>query len=130
MTDRIDLHIHLDFGSADRKLDEILARISALSAQELRIMKVTIQDIQDAAARTMSAVALESDKDDAIIALVKGQTDLIKALREQLAAAIESNDPAALQAVLDSLATIESSALANGDRVLAAVNANTAPATT
>jgi hypothetical protein len=98
------------------------------SAAERGLLMATIADIHAQADRALLAIAAESDKDDAIIALVNANTVLITSLRDQLAAAIAANDPAALQAVLDQLTAVETSALANGQKVTDAVNLNTAPA--
>jgi hypothetical protein len=115
----------LDSGSADRKLDQILARLDALGRQEITLM-ASVADIKAQADKALVAIAAESDKDDSIIALVTANTAQITALKQQLADAIANGaDPAALQAVLDSLTAAETSALANAQKVTDAVNANT-----
>ncbi len=85
----------------------------------------TVQQIKDQADKTLAAIRDESDKDDAIIILVKGNAAQLADLRQQLADAIAANDPAALDAVLASLQAAETSALANSQKVVDAVNANT-----
>lgn len=127
MASPIHVHVHIDLESATRKLDQILAQLSVMAdAAKTReqTMTVSIQQIKDQADRALAAINNESDRDDAIIALVTAQTGMIAALKQQLTDAIASNDPAALQAVLDSLTAAEQSALANSDKVVAAVNAN------
>ncbi len=86
----------------------------------------TVADIKAQADKTLAAVTDESSKDDAIIALVQGNTALITSLKQQLADAIAAGaDPAALDEVLASLTAAETSAISNGQRVLDAVNAGT-----
>lgn len=125
---RIDVHVHLEpSGRVTEMLDRILHAVGALGAQESRIM-ATVKDVKDQADKALAAIAAESDKDDAIIALVQANTAQIASLKQQLADAIANGaDPEALQAVLDSLTTAESSALANGQKVVDAINANTPP---
>jgi hypothetical protein len=128
----MEIHVYLHDderpGSVTQgKLDQILTLLTAFGRQETRIM-ATVQQVKDQADKALAAIAAESDKDDAIIALVTANTTQITALKQQLADAIANgSDPAALQAVLDSLTTAETSALANGQKVVDAVNANTTP---
>lgn len=84
-----------------------------------------LQALKDQADKVMAAVTAESDKDDAIIALVNGNTAMIASLKQQLADALAANDPAAIQGVLDSLTAAETSSLANAQKVVDAINANT-----
>lgn len=79
----IDVNIHSP--DTARKLDLILA---ALMRMEITIM-ATLKDIQD-------AVASETTVVDSVVTL-------LTQLHDQLAAAIASNDPVALQAVVDSI---------------------------
>jgi tRNA threonylcarbamoyladenosine modification (KEOPS) complex Pcc1 subunit len=81
------MRIVIEINSPDvaRKLDQILA---ALTRMEITIM-ATLKDIQD-------AVAAENTVVDSAITL-------LTQIHDELAAAIAANDPAALQAVVDSI---------------------------
>jgi hypothetical protein len=126
---RIDVHVYLhgEFaGSADQKLDQILALLRTAVVQE-RTLMASVADVKAQADKALAAIADESTKDDSIIALVQANTALITSLKQQLADAIAAgSDPAALQAILDQLTAAETSALANSAKVVAAVNAGTA----
>jgi len=100
-TGDVHIYLHIDTGSADRKLDLILAQLGAIKAQE-QIMADELKSLQDgvAAATTVEQSALV----------------LINGIAARLAAA--GTDPAALQALTDSLKT-------NSDALAAAVAANT-----
>lgn len=111
-----------DVAELQQRLATIEHKLDALLQQGVR-MTTTVKDIQDQAQKVLDAVAAESTKDDSIIALVQGQTTLITSLKQQLADAIAAGaDPAALQAVLDSMTAAEQSALANAQKVTDAVN--------
>jgi len=112
--------IHLESLHVNQKLDQLVLQGVSLMA--------SVADIKAQADKALAAIAAESDKDDAIIALVTAETAMITALKQQLADAIAANDPAALQAVLDALTAAETSALSNAQRVTDAINANTDPA--
>lgn len=84
-----------------------------------------IQDLQAQADKAVAAIQKDSDVENSIIQLVLAQTAQISSLKQQLADAIASGDPAALQAVLASMATAETNALANAQKVADAVTANT-----
>jgi hypothetical protein len=114
-----------DVAEIQQRLATIERKVDALLQQGVRTM-ATVKDIQDQAQKVLDAVAAESSKDDSIIALVQGNTAQIAALKQQLADAIAAGaDPAALQAVLDSMTAAEQSALANAQKVTDAINANT-----
>ncbi len=121
-----DLHIRIDLpDDILRKVDEILRLVRTIAQKESALM-ATVADIKAQADKALAAITSESDKDDAIIALVTANTAQITVLKQQLADAINAGaDPAALQSVLDSLTAAETSALANAQKVTDAVNANT-----
>jgi hypothetical protein len=122
---RIDVHHHIE-GDARilQKLDDVLSALATLRRMETQTM-AGLQALKDQADKVMAAVTAESDKDDAIIALVNGNTAMIASLKQQLADALAANDPAAIQGVLDSLTAAETSSLANAQKVVDAINANT-----
>lgn len=94
-------------GPPDPRIDRILGLLQTIVTKETAIM-ATIVDIQN-------AVAAEKTVEDSVVAL-------LSQISAQLKAAIASNDPAALQAVVDSLNT-------NAASLSAAVVANTPAAT-
>ncbi len=121
----IEITVHHHFHNAPGDNGEVLRLLRQLLAQGQTNMTATAADIKAQADQVVAAVKDESDKDDAIILLVEGNTALLTSLKQQLADAIAANDPVALQAALDALTAAESSALSNSAKVLAAVNAGT-----
>ncbi len=93
--------VHLDSGSADQKLDQILARLNVIHHQEITLM----QELDDLTTQVKSTTDVEQS------ALV-----LINGIAARLAAA--GTDPAALAALGASLKS-------NSDALAAAVVANT-----
>lgn len=89
----------------------------------------TIKDVQDRLATLQASVEGETDLVQAVKTLTEGNTALISDLRDQLAAAIASNDPKALQAVVDALTAIESTNTANAQAIADAVVKGTPAAT-
>lgn len=118
------IHIHHHFDPPLQSNGEVLQLLRKILTVGEKTMK-TVQEVKDQADKVLAAVTDESSKDDAIITLVQGNTAMLASLKEQLAAAMASNDPAALQAVFDQLAAAEASAIANAAKVVEAVNAGT-----
>lgn len=85
----------------------------------------TLKDIQDRVAKLTADVAAETALDQSIITLIQGDAAIIADLRSQLAAAIAANDPAALQAVVDSMDSAHATMTANATAAAAAVVAGT-----
>jgi predicted nucleic acid-binding Zn-ribbon protein len=106
MSDRPEFHIflHIETGRADRKLDQILARLDALGRQESQIM----QELDD----LTTQVKATDDTEQSALVLINGISD-------RLAAA--GTDPVKLAALTADLKT-------NSDALAAAVVANTPPA--
>lgn len=84
-----------------------------------------LSDIQSRMATLQQGVQAETDAEQAIIKLLKGQTDQLTDLNNQLKDALANNDPAGLQAVSDGLDNFISTAKANTDAMAAAAVANT-----
>ena len=99
---RIDLHIYLESsGSADSRLDQILAQLRAMQAQETTIMK-ELDDLT-------TQVQANTDVEASAVTLIQG-------IAQQLADA--GTDPAKLQALQTQLQT-------SAEALAAAVTANT-----
>jgi len=77
--------------------------------------------------KILAAVAAEKTKVDSLIALANGQTVTMKDLSAQLAAAIASNDPAALAQVQKDLDQAATDLGTETAAVSAAIDANTPP---
>jgi len=90
---RIDIYIHND----DSKLDLIIHKLNKIMS--------SIQAIQDQNTALIAAVAAEDTVIDSAVTLITGFGATLTALQTQLAEAIANGvDPAAVQAVADSLA--------------------------
>lgn len=107
-----------------QKLDAVLSRIGVLETQGQHLM-VTLADIKAQSDALVANIAAESTVDDSIIELLNGIAATNAALKQQLADAIASGDPAALQAVLDALTAANAATDANKAKIVAAVTANT-----
>lgn len=117
----MEVHVYL------HATDDLMAQFRAILNQGDKIM-ATLKDIQDAVAATTAAVAAETTVVNSVKVLIQGDSALIASLREQLAAAIAGgNDPAALQAVVDSLDAAHATLQANNDALAQAVVAGTQP---
>jgi len=120
----VDVYHHLVAGSADQRLDQILAQLSALVAQ-VGPMTPVLQDIKDKVTALGTAVAANTQIGTSVVTLLQGLTAMIAALRQQLADAIAANDPAAIQAVLDGLTALETSVVTDTQTLTDAAIANT-----
>lgn len=86
----------------------------------------SLKDIQDKVAQLTADVAAETSLDQSIITLIQGDAAIIADLRKQLADAIAAGaDPAALQAVVDSMAVAHTTMVDNATKAAAAVTAGT-----
>ncbi len=83
----------------------LVSQVSAISAKVDKLM-ATLDDVR-------AAVAAERTVEDSVVTLLEG-------IAQQLAVAMASNDPVAMQTVVDDIN-------ANASRMAAAVAANTAP---
>lgn len=90
---------------------------------------MNIQDLQNKATATLNQVKADTDLDNAIAKVVTDQRATISDLKSQLDAAIAAgNDPAALQALSDTMDQILSLDTSNAKVVSDAVTANTSAA--
>jgi hypothetical protein len=117
--------IHLvDSARADEKIDRILVHLHTLQTLEHQSM-TALTDIQAKLVTLRSDVESETGVVASVKTLLEGQNALLISLRQQLADALATNDPLALQAVLDSIDAITATNAANKQATVDAVVANT-----
>lgn len=116
---RIDHYIHIVAGSADPRIDQLIALVKDT-------LMPKVQDIIDRLAVTQADVERETTVINASIAKTNGDAAIIADLKTQLAAALAAgSDPVQIQAVIDSLDTLHTTMKANADADAAALVANT-----
>lgn len=113
ITVRIEPIHHIVSGGVDPRIDSLFTRVGEIMA--------SLKDIQDRIAKLTADVAAETSLDQSIITLIQGDAAIIADLKSQLAAAIAANDPAALQAVVDSMDAAHVTMTANAAAAAAAV---------
>lgn len=96
-------------------------------AQTQTKIMATLKDIQDQNTALLAAVQAEDSVVDSAVVLINGFSKQLSDLQAQLAAAIAGNDPTAIQAVSDSMASTVSDINAKTTALSTAVAANTAP---
>ena len=106
------------------KLDTINQQQQQLLTQGDKIMS-TLADVQALIATLTADVAADATVEQSAITLLNGLTKSIGDLSAQLAAAIASGDPVALQAAADALAAQNTALASNTAALAAAVTANT-----
>ena len=111
-------------GSVTQKLEEIITRLKAIKATE-KIAMANVKDVQGKLDSLKSDVENETTVVASVKTLVEGQNALLASLRQQLADAIAANDPAAMQAVVDSIDAIQATNAKNAQDLADAVVANT-----
>lgn len=117
----IDVHIH-QVSMADIKT--ILETVLLIKTNQTSTM-ATLADIQAQNTALIAAVAAEDTAIDSAVVLINGFATTLSDIQAQLAAAIAANDPAALQAVADSLGATAADVTAKTAALSAAVVANT-----
>lgn len=126
------IHNHYHSGDgANRKLDDILARLKGIQQQETDQMK-TVEQFKaemEAANTALSAeVAENQDLEQSIKTALDGQTAQLAALRKQIEDLIAGGgDATALQPVLDALNAQIALQTATNDKLRADILANTPP---
>jgi hypothetical protein len=122
---RIDIYHHMvDEKSIAEKLDSILEFLID-NKSKIKTIMGTLKDIQDANTALTAAVAAEDTVIDSAVVLIKGFGAKLTDLETQLAAAIAANDPAAIQAVADSLTATNADLTAKTQALADAVAAGT-----
>ncbi len=117
----MEQHLHFYFHNDDQhqiilKLNSIMGNLDVIQAQNEALM---------------AAVAAEDTVIDSAVTLITGFGTTLAALQQQLADAIANgNDPAAVQAVADSIGATVTDINAKKDALAAAVSANTPAAPT
>ncbi len=114
------LHVHIHFA-------DIQQLLSAVTKAEKRIM-ATLADIQAQNDALAAAVAAEDTVIDSAVVLINGFGSILTDIKAQLAAAIASNDPVAMQSVVDAMGNTITDVNAKKDALAAAVQAGTTPA--
>ncbi len=84
-----------------------------------------MKDVQDSVAQLRNDVARNTEVKDSILTAVKGMGAMIASLKQQLMDAIAAEDPAALQAVVDDMATAHTQLAANAQSIADAALENT-----
>jgi hypothetical protein len=119
---RDHLVVRLEVSSS--QLDRIEAMLDRLLTQEAASMS-DLKDVQSKIQKLSDDVAAESTVTDSAVALLTGMNQTLKDVKKQLADAIASNDPAAIQAAADALDAVTSAVDLNSQRLADAVSANT-----
>src|SRR5678809_150826 len=111
----MEQHIHIHIHNDDQH--QIILKLNTIMG--------TLKDIQDQNTALIAAVAEEDTVIDSAVTLINGFATTLQAIKDQLAAAIASNDPVAMGAVADSLSNTITDVTARKDALAAAVSANT-----
>lgn len=122
MTINVNIYDHRCEANTDIK--KILETV-LLIIQKLQTMSGTLADIQASNATLLAAVAAEDTVIDSAVVLINGFATTLSDIQAQLAAAIAASDPAAIQAVADSLGATAADVTAKSAALAAAVSANT-----
>lgn len=138
---RVDIHVHLDgpininMAPSDEVpawavdllegLEEVFNRLGRVEKKENTIM-TNVSDVKAKADALLATVTAETDVVTAVKAVVDHSNEQIATLKQQLADAIAAGtDPAALQALSDTIDAIQAAETANGQVVAGAVAAGT-----
>ena len=118
--DQVNIRLDLIRGTLlgiNNKLDNIYKRENEIMA--------TLAEIQEKIAKQTADIAEQKTVEESIVTLLNQTVATEKDIKAQLEAAIASNDPAALQAVADTLDANTTALEANTADIAAAVTANT-----
>jgi hypothetical protein len=138
---RLDIHIHLEgpinitIAPSDEvpawgnevldMLEAIAMKLGHIESKENTIM-TSVADVKAKADALLASVTAETDVVNAVKAVVDHSNEQIATLKQKLADAIAAGaDPAALQALSDTIDAIQAADTANGAVVAAAVTAGT-----
>lgn len=103
------------------RVEKLLFRVLRQEATEM----ATVQDLQTKLQQVQDDVTAQTTVVQSVSTVVNGLQQIIADLRGQLAQAISANDPAAMQAVLDGLSTVETSLASNNQALAEAAVVNT-----
>src|SRR6185312_544810 len=121
MNFRFDHFHHFDPSPNGQALADIRSDIQALRRETM----ATLKQMQDAVNELKTDVANETSVDQSVLTLLQGQAAELAAIKQQLADAVASGDPAAIQASIDDLTNLHTTMTANAASLAAAVTANT-----
>lgn len=122
------LHLRITFDTPLEivsKADSATAQFLAEILHKINTMAGTLADIQAQNTALLAAVKEEDTVIDSAVVLITGFAKQLTDLQTQLAAAIAANDPTAIQAVADSLASTVTDVTAKKMALADAVQANT-----
>lgn len=111
-----------------QRVEDLITQAVTLSttlAQRMDQAMASIADLQSKADTLRTSVESETSVTQSVVALLQGTNQTIADLRTQLADAIAANDPAALQAVVDTIDAITATNEQNAQALAAAAAANT-----
>jgi ABC-type transporter Mla subunit MlaD len=115
----MDIHVYIHDESAG--VNPILQKILT----QLGVIMAGVADIKASVDALSAKVTEEETVIDSVVTLLNGLSAMIADLKAQLAAAIANNDPAAIQAVADSLAALSTKVDADKQKLADAATANT-----
>lgn len=121
MAIHIDVHIH---SVSEQDIKKILETVLFIKQTQTTVMG-TLADIQAQNAALAAAVADEDTVIDSAVVLITGFAAQLADIQAQLAAAIAANDPTAIQAVVDSMASTVADITAKKQALADAVAAGT-----
>ena len=119
----VDMHKH-ELREINDKLDIILAYIKNIQKKE-NTMSTLIDDLTAKTAALVADVKANGDVVQSAVLAIKGLTDQQAILSKQLADAIASNDPTAIQAAADAIAAQNDLIVSQTQALAAAIPANT-----
>ena len=119
----MEIHIHIHHHQ-DGEMDKMFLEFQLLNKKIEQIM-ATLADIQAKNAALIEAVAAEDTVIASAVTLIEGNVTALADLKKQLADAIASNDPAAIQAVADSMDSTIADVTAKKQALADAVTAGT-----
>jgi len=118
---RFDHYHYFDLSSLGQTLKDVLSELQALRRETM----ATLKQMQDAINELKTDVANETAVDQSVLVLLQGQATELAAIKQQLADAVASGDPAAIQSSIDDLTNLHTTMTANAASLAAAVAANT-----
>ena len=120
------IHVHIDSGSADPKLDQILRAIHDFEVRMARTLAEMITEIQTRLDANLAAVEENTTIGQGLVTLVEGIKAQNLALKQQVLDAIKAGgDPATLQPIIDRIEANNTVLTASTAKSAAALVANT-----
>jgi len=107
-----------------KKLDEVMSVLDEIQRKENIIMG-QIDDLKTAIANLVDTVTNQTTVVDSVVVAIKGLTDQIAVLNQQLADAIAAGNPVAIQEAADALVALNQEVIDQTTKLAAAVPTNT-----